>query len=436
MISCLLLIGGLLAGQTAATPDEGLKSDVRRLVRQLDAPQLAQREAAEAELLKRGPTILGLLPTDGQAASAEVQQRLGRIRLRLQLAAADSTARASLITLQADNLPLSQILAAFQQQSGNSITDYRRQFSQPATDPKLTIQFDKTPFWPALDKMLDQAGMTLYPYGKPHTLSVVTALGNKEFPRFGRASYSGPFRFEAVWVRAHRNLAKADDRALVVTINAAWEPRLQIITLLDRAADVRAEDDRGRPIPVWNNSVQNEIPVSMSGATGEPGKSNAAMVPLEPMFQLPPRDAQRIASLKGKLQATIAGKTETFRFGELGRANNVEQRIAGVTVSVEQVRKSGVAWEVRMRARFDNAGDALASHRQWIFDNKAYLEGTDKKPIRFDSYETTLQTKNEVGIAYFFKTDRPLDELTFVYQTPGTIINDSFTYELKDIPLP
>ncbi len=436
MISCLLLIGGLLAGQTAAMPDEALKTDVRRLVRQLDAPQLAQREAAEAELLKRGPTILGLLPTDGQAASAEVQQRLGRIRQRLQLAAADSTARASLITLQADNLPLSQILSAFQQQSGNSITDYRRQFSQPVTDPKLTIQFDKTPFWPALDKLLDQAGMTLYPYGKPHTLSVVAVLGNKELPRFGRASYSGPFRFEAVWVRAHRNLAKADDRALVVTINAAWEPRLQIIALLDRAADIRAEDDRGRPIPVWNNSVQNEIPVSMSGATGEPGKSNSAMVPLEPMFRLPPRDALKIASLKGKLQATIAGKTETFRFGELGRANNVEQRIAGVTVSVEQVRKSGVAWEVRMRARFDNAGDALASHRQWIFDNKAYLEGTDKKSIRFDSYETTLQTKNEVGIAYFFKTDRPLDELTFVYQTPGAIINDSFTYELKDIPLP
>ncbi len=454
MISCLLLIGGLLAGQTAAMPDEALKNDVRRLVRQLDAPQLAQREAAEAELLKRGPTILGLLPTDGQATSAEVQQRLGRIRQRLQLAAADSTARASLITLQADNLPLSQILAAFQQQSGNSITDYRRKFSQPVTDPKLTIQFDKTPFWPALDKLLDQAGMTLYPYGKPHTLNVVAALGNKELPRFGRASYSGPFRFEAVWVRAHRNLAKADDRALVVTINAAWEPRLQIITLLDRAADIRAEDDRGRPIPVWNNSVQNEIPVSMSGATGEQGKSNAAMVRLDPMFRLPPRDAQRIASLKGKLQATIAGKTETFRFGELGRANNVEQRIAGVTVSVEQVRKSnkaasdesphpnplpkgeGIIWEVRMRARFDNAGDALASHRQWIFDNKAYLEGADKKPIRFDSYETTLQTKNEVGIAYFFKTDRPLDELTFVYQTPGAIINDSFTYELKDIPLP
>ena len=435
MISCLLLIGGLLAGQTTATTDEAVKTDVRRLVRQLDAPQLAQREAAEADLLKRGPAILGLLPTDAQAASAEVRQRLGRIRQRLQLAAADSTAQASLITLKADSLPLSQILAAFQEQSGNAITDYRRQFSQPATDPKLSIQFDKMPFWTAFDQLLDRAGLTLYSYGKPQTLSVVAALGNKELPRFGRASYSGPFRFEAVWVRAHRDLTKASDRALVVTINVAWEPRLKVISLLDRTADIRAEDDRGKPLPVWNDSIQNEIPVSMSG-TAEPGKINAPAVRLDPMFQLPPRSVQSIATLKGKLRATIAGKTETFRFGDLSRAKNAEQRIAGVTVTLEQVLKSGEAWIVRMRARFDDAGDALASHRQWIFDNKAYLEGADKKPIRFKSYETTLQTKNELGIAYLFKIDRPLDELTFVYETPGTIVNDSFEYELKNIPLP
>ena len=86
--------------------------------------------------------------------------------------------------------------------------------------------------------------------------------------------------------------------------------------------------------------------------------------------------------------------------------------------------------------RFDDAGDALASHRQWIFDNPAYLEGPDGKPIAYDSFETTAQGKNELGLAYLFSTDRPLDELTFVYKTPGTIITSSFPYELKDIKLP
>ena len=39
------------------------RSTVRRLVRQLDAPQLAQRDAAEQELIKLGPDVLDLLPT-------------------------------------------------------------------------------------------------------------------------------------------------------------------------------------------------------------------------------------------------------------------------------------------------------------------------------------------------------------------------------------
>ena len=90
-----------------------------------------------------------------------------------------------------------------------------------------------------------------------------------------------------------------------------------------------------------------------------------------------------------------------------------------------------------MRARFDDAGDALASHRQWIFANAAFLEGPDGKPIAYDTFETTAQGKNEVGLAYRFSTDRPLVELTcFVYKTPGTIVTAGYDYQLHDIKLP
>jgi len=105
---------------------------------------------------------------------------------------------------------LSKILAAFQEQSGNAIVDYRRQFGQPVSDPKLTIALDKTPFWPALDGLLDQAGLTLYSYGRPHALSVVAASGERAVARLGRASYSGPFRFEPVSIAARRDLREAE----------------------------------------------------------------------------------------------------------------------------------------------------------------------------------------------------------------------------------
>ena len=83
--------------------------------------------------------------------------------------------------------------------------------------------------------------------------------------------------------------------------------------------------------------------------------------------------------------AMIPGRIETFRFTKLAGAKDVQQRIAGVTVTLEEVRKNNEAWEVRMLVRFDDAGDALASHRTWIFSNEAYLEGPDGKPIAYDT---------------------------------------------------
>ena len=64
-------------------------------------------------------------------------------------------------------------------------------------------------------------------------------------------------------------------------------------------------------------------------------------------LQLPPREVRQIASLKGKLLATIPGRIETFRFGKLADAKNVQQRIAGVTVTLEQVRKASPSPEGR-----------------------------------------------------------------------------------------
>jgi len=425
MIHCLLLVSSLLAGQVATPAGEELESDVRRLVRQLDAAQLAQREAAEAELLKRGPAILDLLPPPSDRRSAEVRQRLGRVRQKLQQQAADNAARSSTITLHADAMPLSKILAELRRQSGNTIVDHREKSGQPAADPTLKVSFDKTPFWQALDQVLDQAGLTVYPFAERAAINVVAMPGEKPTARKGRACYSGPFRFEPISVLARRDLRQGES-SLVLNVETAWEPRLRIIGLTQRMADVKAIDERGNSLPVADAEAQLEIPTS----------GDAAAVKLDLPLQLPSRDVRRIASLKGKLQAMIPGKIETFRFDKLAKAKNVEKRIAGVTVTLEQVSKNNEAWEVRMLVRFDDAGDALASHRTWIFNNDAHLEGPDGKPIAYDTFETTSQEKNEVGIAYLFNTDQPLAKLTFVYKTPGTIVNSSFDYELKDIDLP
>jgi hypothetical protein len=432
MLRCLILIGLILSAQAAAPAGEEFKVQVQQLVHQLDDPRLAQREAAETDLLRLGPGVLEFLPLPKEDLSAEVRLRTDRIRRSLQRAAANAVADASTISLQADAMPLSKILSAFQSQSGNVIVDFRRQFGQTADDPKLPVHCDKTPFWPALDRVLDRAGLAMYPYAKPKAIGVVAALGDKNSTPLGRASYSGPFRIEPIAIVARRSLGRADG-TLVVTLEVVWEPRLQVITLMQRMADVQTIDDRGNPMPAADIKSQPEIPIG--------GQTPA--VKLDLPFRLPPREAKAIANLKGKLLATLGGKTETFRFRNLADAKNIEQRIAGVALALERVDKAatggraeGSALQIRLHVRYDHAGDALASHRQWIFGNPAYLEGPDGRPIAYKSYETTAQGKNQLDISYLFHTALPLEQLAFVYQTPGTIIDKGFEYELKDIPLP
>lgn len=440
MIHGVLLLVSLLGVQADRPATEQLRAEVRRLVRQLDSPQLERRDAAEAALLQRGPAVLDLLPEETDRMPAEVRQRLARVRRKLQQLASDAAADASTITLAARSMPLSVVLAAFEQQSGNAIVDYRRKFGQPMPDMELKIDFERTPFWPALDRVLDQAGLTVYPFAERRAIGVVAKMGGKHTARFGRACYSGPFRFEATGIVARRDLLEQDGRSLIVTVETAWEPRLRPIILLQRMADVTAVDRRGRPLPVADPRAQLET--SPSGA--------ASAMKLNLAFAPPSDDVRQIASLKGKLIATLPGRIETFRFRNLSAAKNDKHRIAGVTVTLEQVRKTthkaaavgrapntaAETWEARIRVRFDDAGDALESHRTWIFDNAAFLEGPDGKPVAPDGYETTAQGENEVGVAFLFTVEGPIDRYNFVYKTPGSIIVRGFDYELKDIPLP
>ncbi len=426
MIGCLLLLGSLMAGQAGAAANQQLPADVARLVRQLDAAPLADRDAAEAELLRRGPAILGLLPTESERVPAEVRQRLGRVRQKLQRAEVLAATEASTVTLHAQDILLSNALAAIEQQSGNRIVDARRRFGEPVTNPALSLEFNANPFWEALDEVLAAAGMTVYPYCEQREIDVVAARAGSQAARFGRACYRGPFRFELVRVLASRDLREGDHGSLQVTLQAAWEPRLSMIDLVQRLTDVEAVDERGRLLPLADRQAQLDVPVS----------GNAPVVELNLPFRRPERDVAKIARLKGKLTAVMPGKIETFRFTQLATARNVEKRFAEATVVLEQARKTRDGLEVRMRVRFDHPGDALASHRTWIFNNEARLEDRQGRSIAYSSYETTLQKRDEVGLAFQFKVAQPFDEMMFVYQTPAMIVAKDFEYEFRDLPLP
>ncbi len=426
MIASLLLIGAALTAQAPAAAGDALKAEVRTLVRRLDAPRQDDRERAEEKLIAKGPEVLDLLPEPTESTSAEVKERLARIRQKLQQLAAEAATRASRITLHSPGMKLSKILAEWEKQSGNRIIDVRKERGQPFTDPELKVDFDKAPFWKALDEVLDRAGVGVDAFGQQRGINVV-ARGPGQAPR-SHASYSGPFRFEPVRIFASRELRGSAGGSLGLALEVTWEPRLRPIGLKQRMADITARDDAGQPLGVDDRKVEVESLV----------QSDATAVELDLPLALPSRRVNEIASFRGTLQAMLPGKIETFRFADLLTAKNVEKRIAGVTVTLEQVQKNNDLWEVQMRVRFDDAGNSLESFLSWILQNDAFLEDADGKrvPVPYGGPETTRQSKNEIGLAYLFPLKQPPRNWKFVYKTPGVIVTASLPYELKGIKLP
>lgn len=424
MLGALLVAGCIVCGQ-ADGQTSALAERVSRLVVDLNAPEKARRDEAERQLLDLHPAALELLPELDDRMPAETRLRLARVRNQFEQRAARASLEARTVTLDAHQMPLADVLKTLQEQTGNRVFDFRPGFGQQAAAAMLDLKLDKAPFFQALDTILDQAGLTIYPYSGEAGIALVARSPNHR-PRSQGASYAGAFRVAATEIIARRDLRDTGDDALQLQLEIAWEPRLRPIVLLQSTDEVAAVDDRGTTLQSTRQGSEIEIPVSEG--------SMAVESPLH--FALPSRQATRIARLKGRFSVLLPGREETFRFEKLAPGAKGEARKAGVTVALEDVRRNNLVWEVRLRIIFDEASGALESHRGWVFNNPAELVTPDGQSVSYAGLETTRQTPTEVGVAYLFTLDGDIAGHTLVYKTPGVVMKVPLEYELTDLALP
>ena len=208
-------------------------------------------------------------------------------------------------------------------------------------------------------------------------------------------------------------------------LEVAWEPRLQPIALKQRMADLLILDSSGGSVAVDDPQAEKEaFP-----------RAGSSAVEMDIALAMPAQPLKEIASLKGSLRVMLLGKVEAFRFVDLLKGKQ-EKRIAAATVTLEEVRKNGDSWEIFVRLRYDNAGDALESHRNWVLQNEACLEDADGKPILPDSMETTVRNKNEIGFGYVFAMPELPKKLVFVYKTAGMVVTKDFKYKVRGVKMP
>jgi hypothetical protein len=419
---------------TPAKPDEELARDIGELVQQLNDDRATERDAAEAKLLELAGTttaatdkFLELMPKDNDQMPLAVRERLSYIRQQLEDRVAKVAVEATTVTLAAKEMPLAEVFAAIEKQTGNKMIDNREQEGDGADEAvnDITIELKAEPFWPAIDQILDKGNLGIYSYGGEDALSIVSRASD-ERPRHGAGNYAGPFRIEVLEIQSQRNLRQPQRQSLKLQMEVAWEPRLRPIALSQPVADVKATTDSGQELQVTQPDAVLDVEV--------PQGTQAAEIILP--FSLPPRDAKRITTLRGKLRALVPGRQVKFQFDDLANAAGKTERRGGVQVTLDDVRKNNAIWEVHMRLALDEDNDALQSHRGWAFQNLSYLVDKNGGQVDNAGFETTRQTANEVGVAYLFDLPEGVGGLTWVYETPAAIVELPVEYELKDIELP
>ena len=406
---------------------DALASKVKMLIQRLDSDEQAQRESAEKDLIALGQDILPHLPTVGTRTPAEIKNRLGRVRAALEQAAVEATAKTTFVTLSGE-MRISEALAAIEKQTGNKLAAAMGGEDGPR-DPKVKLELAKVPFWEALDTVLDAGELKANGSSDETKGLSFMPRAEGETARLGHATYSGPFRLAPTRVDSTADLLNPNLTSLKVTVAVAWEPRIRPVVLAQPLTEVKGLDENGKEIAVDGSQGALEAPV----------EGNNAGVELEFPLKLPGRDVKKIASLKGNLSVVLLGREEEFVFADVSKAKGAEVQRGGVTVFLDRCRDNGESlFDVAVRVRFDKAGNALESHRGWIYDNPCYLIDKQGKQRDADGSEASLLDDNEVGISFKFALEdgESIAGYKLVYKTPAAIIKVPVEFELKNIPLP
>jgi hypothetical protein len=416
MWTAMLVVASLWTAQEPAAQQTELARRVAALVRQLDDDRVDTRQAAETALIELGPDALDLLPAADAPITPEVRQRLTRIREQLQTQQARRVLEASRVSLDGE-MSLAEALRAIQQQTTNTLVGYED------LDQRVTVHCQQTPFWDAIDQLLDQAQARIDPFaGGGQGLRVVAGPAGHA----PRAAGTGLFHIEPTMVTAVRDLRAPDLATMRVRLLIMWEPRAKPIFLSQRLSEIVALDDVGRAVEI--SGRQGTLTAAV--------ESDLPCVEVELPFILPDRSARRLVSLRGTLDVMLPGRIETFEFADLEKAENVQQRHAGVTVTLLQTRENDDAREIHVRIAFADPANTLESHRGWIYKNSAYLVDADGHRLACGGQRVVSQESDAVGMTYLFALTRPLSDYHFVYETPSLIIRHSVAYELKDVDLP
>ncbi len=416
-----------------ATDAKELKQKVAELVKGLDASKAADRQAAQAELIKLGSAVVPFLPaSDADGLSGEQRRRLGEIRSALGQQAGRAGLAASKITLSAKGITLSDAIAALQRQSGNQIVDLREEFGQEVTNPEFAADWKDKPFWEVMDEIAAKTTVGFYLHTGERQIGLVM-----QSPQTLPTAYAGPLRI-ALQQIVRRISFENKQKECVLQFEIAWEPRVRPILFEIKPDNLEVVDDLGNKIAVEAGprgpAAEEEGESLKAGVDG-------TMIRTDFIVRLaqPNKGASSLKLVRGKLDLLVPANIQTFDYTELAKAKDVKKQNGNVTVTLEKFKELETGlWSAELLLEYDSNSEAFESYETWFYDNEIYLQRADGTRFPVNGGNTLTESADgRVGIEYRF-VDAPgkIADYKLIYKAPSTIVRESVDFELKDIELP
>jgi hypothetical protein len=327
---CVTLAMGALSVSAGDSPN--LSDDA--LLASLSGPQWNQRREAIHQLIELGPK--------GEARLHELLKRdLDReqrknVELALQLIEENRLFGASPITLHVSDAPVSQVMAEIARQCAGTIPTSPPDLWKQDW-PKLTLDYDRKPFWDVLDDIGRQLNLD-YLWSDSQEVRVSRGTGHRDEVR----ANSGAFLLTASSYAARRGMS--------VDLSVYAEPKVVVLRVIDLKFD-KAIDDQGNPL------------LSQSGRMGRGGRGfgggmwqrrNRGPREVIAPFQRPGDDVNKIAELRGQVRLSVQGGLTRWEINDPLGMSAVTRMIDNMPVTLESLASSGGAsYELHVRIPYD-----------------------------------------------------------------------------------
>jgi hypothetical protein len=406
-----------LAGLAPAAQPPG-PADLQRLVDDLASPRFTVREEAQRRLLEAGSAARE--PVLRATKSDDVEQRLRAEQILREIKRAELWEPAT-IDLSCENAQVLDVFRAIADQSGNPVNWER---TPKSLDRKVSVNWDKTPYWVAMDDTSRRAQVVPHMYDDPALSGVVLSHGTAgKYP----VSYRGPLRLSLLTIR--RSVSRTldfgdqevdDHQSLDLTFAMHWEQRFPLCRYGSRLRVLQALSDAGEDLRLESMGNYGHMPILR----------RQRQLIFSTRLRPPSKPTTKLTRLRVALELVAAGDYQTLAIRELRPNQSVQA--AGHELRIISVRHDGADSAIVLALSRPQPYDKMNS-TDMVDEYLEVLDANDK-PIPFVQQQVQ---GNRLSVQYTVHVSAKRGAPASVrYHVAGLRSLREMEFNFENVPLP